>query len=198
MAQCVVFQCLSCGHKETVAREEYEKTEVAQQPSLETMSGATIIYKPCPDSFECPKCKGDMLLNNCSVTTPLDSVIMVAPVYEDLAEVNEEERRLKEAQDHEATLNRMVEMIQPLIECNVKYLERMEGKRFLNDVFHTNPEDRPNIALVNSIVRFIGRATKWGCERAEELAVSVLEDVNMHTQAKAVKDLLKSMEKQGY
>ena len=37
LAQVVVFSCMSCGHREKVAREEYEKTERA--PGFEPMCG---------------------------------------------------------------------------------------------------------------------------------------------------------------
>lgn len=195
MAQGVVFSCMSCGHREKVAREEYEKTEIAQQPSLKTIDGGVIIYRPCPDSFECPKCKGDMLLNDAFVSEPLDGVIMVSAKYEDLDEVNEEEARRRRGKENHKRREQALAILKPNIENNLKHLLNLEGKDPLREgrPFHIDDKHRPRHALINALVSFVGYAIKWSPEEAQALVLGILEDANCHSERRAVKELFDKM-----
>jgi len=186
---------MSCGHREKVAREEYEKTEIAQQPSLKTIYGGVITYRPVPDSFECPKCKGDMLLNDGFVTTPLDGVIMVSAKYEDLDKVNEEEARHRRGEENHKRREQAFEILKPNIENNIKHLQSLEGKDLFRDgnLFHIDDKHRPTIARINALVSFVGFATRWCPEEAQAVALGVLEEANLHTERKAVKQLFDNM-----
>jgi len=187
---CIVVSCQSCGHREAIKSQDYAKG----LPFYTALSGNTIRYKPVPDSFECPKCKGDMFLDDATVSeehTTEDTLIKVEAVHVHVDEYEEQQRRLREAQDHEKILEFMVQQLEPLIASNVRYLEKLEGKEFWKGkIFHTEPEDRRNIALVNQLTRFISRATHWSLERASEIAVSVLEDVNMHPEAREIAQVI--------
>lgn len=195
MAQVVVFSCMSCGHTEKVAREEYEKTEIAQQPSLKTIDGGVIVYRPVPDSFECPKCKGDMMLNDAFVSEPLDGVIMVSAKYEDLDSVNEEEARLKRAEENQKRREQALELLKPNIENNLKHLQSLEGKDLFRDgnLFHIEDKHRPTVAKINALVSFIGYAISWSPEEAQAVALGILEEANLHSERKAVKELFDRM-----
>lgn len=192
MAQtCVVFSCMKCGHKENVASEEYNKTLTATQPSLKTLSGKTIVYRPVPDSFICPNCEGDMILNNCTVTEPREGLIVVSPVHESVEKVNEEERQHREAKQHDEIISDFIAMLQPSIDANIRRLEKMEGVKVCDTVFHTEPKDRPRIALINTLARLCSHAYKWCPAHASDLCFRLLEEVNFHTEAEQVAKLLK-------
>lgn len=195
MVQVVVFSCMGCGHIEKVAREEYEKTEKNQQPSLKTVNGGEIIYRPVPDSFECPKCKGDLMIRDAHVCEPFDGVIMVAPRYEDLNRVNEEQARLKRAEGNRKRRQEALAILKPNIENNLQHLESLEGKDLFHDgnKFHIDDKLRPTYAKINALVSFIGNAISWSPEEAEALCLGILEDVNLHSERKAVKELLEKL-----
>jgi len=90
-------------------------------------------------------------------------------------------------------VDRLVEALRPLVDSNVAYLEKLEGQDLLGKgrPFHTNPEDRRPISLVNQITRLASRATGFSLERAQDLSVAVLTDVNMHTEAREVLQILR-------
>jgi len=187
---CIVVSCQSCGNREAIKSQDYEKG----LSFYTALSGNIIRYKPVPDSFECPKCRGDMFLDDATVSeehTAEGTLIKVEAVHVHIDEYEEQQRRLREAKDHEKILEFMIQQLEPLIASNVRYLEHLEGKKLFGEKpFHTEPEDRRNIALVNQITRFTSRATKWNLERASEIAVAVLEDVNMHPEARKVAEVI--------
>ncbi|MDH5690740.1 MAG: hypothetical protein OEY81_04870, partial [Candidatus Bathyarchaeota archaeon] len=154
---------MNCGHTENVAREEYEKTERAQQPSLKTIDGGEIVYRPVPDSFECPKCKGDMLLRSGFVSTPFDGIIMVSAEYEDLDKVNEEQARLRRHEENAKRREQALAILKPNIENNLRHLQSLEGKDLFRDgnVFHIDDKHRPKVAKINALVSFVGYAIGW-------------------------------------
>lgn len=195
MAQVVVFSCMSCGHSEKVAREEYEKTETAQQPSLKTIDGRTIVYRPVPDSFECPNCKGDMILRDGFVSTPLDGVIMVSAKYEDLDKVNEEEAQRRRGEENHKRREQALTILKPNIENNIKHLLSLEGVDVFRDgnPFHIDDKHRPTVARINALVSFVGFATRWSPEEAQAVALGVLEEANLHTERRKVKELFDKM-----
>jgi len=71
-------------------------------------------------------------------------------------------------------IDRLVDALRPLVDSNVAYLEKLEGQDILGKPFHTDIEDRRPISLVNQITRLASRATGFSLERAQDLAVAVL------------------------
>lgn len=88
-------------------------------------------------------------------------------------------------------IDRLVDALRPLVDSNVAYLEKLEGQDVLGKPFHTDVEDRRPISLVNQITRLASRATGFSLERAQDLSVAVLTDVNMHTEAREVLQILR-------
>jgi len=84
------------------------------------------------------------------------------------------------------------EMIKPLVAANIRHLEKLEGfKLWTGERFHTDPEDRPRMALVNVLASICSHAYEWELNQAADLCFRLLEEVNMHTEAEQVAQLLK-------
>jgi len=83
------------------------------------------------------------------------------------------------------------DLLKPLIEDNIKHLERIEGLHLLGDEpFHTDPKDRPTIALTNVLASFVAHHVGWEVRKTFIVAFRVLEESNCHDEAHALKDYI--------
>lgn len=87
----------------------------------------------------------------------------------------------------EKAMQNAIDALQPVIQENLRYLQYAQAK----DYFTMTKEEETQIATHNAIVSIIGRVFHWSIDDAEKLAFEVLQDVNAHTEARLVADVLK-------
>jgi uncharacterized protein (DUF2132 family) len=98
-------------------------------------------------------------------------------------EFNSSSRSAKSEENTQAALK----ALEILILENKKYLQYAQAKHF----FTMTPEEEKETALHNALITVMGRAIHFEPYDAEKLAFEILQDVNLHQEARAVAKLLK-------
>jgi len=102
-----------------------------------------------------------------------------------------EEDHLRKGAEHHRRITEAFNLLKPLIDDNIKHLERIEGLHIGDgEPFHTNPEDRPTIALTNVLASFVAHQVGWEVRKTFIVAFRVLEESNCHDEAHALKDYI--------
>lgn len=105
-------------------------------------------------------------------------------------EFNSSQRTARE----EANIKAAIEALKPVIRQNLKYLRYAQAKGFFT---MNSKEEETETATTNAITTVASRAIHFEPYDAEKLAFSILQDVNLHEEARQVADLLK-LDLKGY
>jgi hypothetical protein len=106
---------------------------------------------------------------------------------EDLKTIEEyEANRQERGQQEEAAVKAALNALKLVVESNRAYLRYAQAQGW----FKMTPEEEAATALHNALTTVNSRAIDFETSHAEKLAFEILQDVNAHTEARKVAEVL--------